>query len=49
MMLFDLQNDIGETNDISSQNGDLFETLKAELEQIKASWRHSREGGDYTW
>ncbi|MDW7695767.1 sulfatase-like hydrolase/transferase [Flammeovirgaceae bacterium SG7u.111] len=49
MMLFDLKADPGETKDISSEKPELFEEMKAKLEEVKKSWRESREGKDYTW
>ena len=49
MMLFDLENDPSESNDLSSDKPDLFENMKADLEAAKKSWRASREGQDYTY
>lgn len=49
MMLFNLRVDEGETNDISGKNSELFEKMLQTLEEIKHSWKLSREGADYTW
>ncbi len=49
MMLFDLQEDQGESEDISQEMPVLFEKMKSELDEIKSSWHYSREGYDYQW
>ena len=49
MMLFDLENDPSESNDLSNSKPQVFERLKADLEKAKKSWRASREGKDYTF
>lgn len=49
MMLFDLKNDPGETNNIALKKPELFKSMIAELEKVKESWKDSREGKDYQW
>ncbi|WP_372649173.1 sulfatase [Draconibacterium sp.] len=49
MMLFDLEADPEESNDLAQEKPELFEKLKAGLEKVKASWTLSREGYDYQW
>jgi arylsulfatase A-like enzyme len=49
MMLFDIQNDPGETTDLADQKPEILEKMISELEEIKSSWLKSREGGDYIW
>lgn len=49
MMLFDLKNDPGETNNLASKKPELLKEMKADLEKLKQSWRKSREGNDYKW
>ncbi len=49
MMLFDLAQDPTESKDLSAAHPRLLKTMESELERIKASWRNSREGMDYTW
>lgn len=49
MMLFDLKNDPGETTDLASEKSELLQRMMAELEEVKESWKNSREGKDYQW
>lgn len=49
MKLFDLAQDPTESKDLSTVHPQLLKAMETELESIKASWRHSREGKDYTW
>ena len=49
MMLFDLENDPGESKNIASENPEIFSKMKADLEKVKTSWKDSREGKDYQW
>lgn len=49
MMLFDLIADPTESNNLAKEKPRLFEKMKANLEQVKTSWRLSREGNDYQW
>lgn len=49
MMLFDLENDPGETKNIALEKPELFKLMVVELEKTKKSWRKSREGKDYQW
>jgi hypothetical protein len=49
MMLFDLEEDPTESQDLSKSNPQLLAEMEAELEAIKDSWRASREGKDYIW
>jgi arylsulfatase A-like enzyme len=49
MMLFDLQKDQDESDDISNEMPVLFNKMKSELDDIKSSWQYSREGYDYRW
>ncbi len=49
MMLFNLEKDPTESHDLSSEMPELFERMKATLEETKASWTDSREGKDYQW
>jgi hypothetical protein len=49
MMLFDLEKDPSESNDLSTSKPSIFENMKADLEEAKKSWRASREGQDYTY
>jgi arylsulfatase A-like enzyme len=49
MMLFDLENDPSETNNLAEDNPELLEKMKADLEEVKKSWTASREGKDYQW
>lgn len=49
MMLFNLEADPTESKNIASENPELFSKMKADLEEVKTSWKHSREGKDYQW
>jgi arylsulfatase A-like enzyme len=49
MMLFDLELDPTESNNIAKEQPELFAKMKAELEKVKTSWKESREGKDYQW
>ncbi|PQV51173.1 arylsulfatase A-like enzyme [Jejuia pallidilutea] len=49
MMLFDLENDPAETNNLALEKPELFKKMCLELEKIKMSWKASREGKDYQW
>jgi len=49
MMLFDIKTDPTESHDIKNDKPELFQNMKAKLEEIKESWRESREGKDYQW
>ncbi|KJD37304.1 hypothetical protein PW52_01950 [Tamlana sedimentorum] len=49
MMLFDLKNDPGETNNLAAEKTELLNSMIAELEELKISWKQSREGKDYKW
>ena len=49
IMLFDIEADPTESKDLSQERTVIFNTMLAQLEKVKASWKHSREGGDYKW
>jgi len=49
MMLFDLEADPTESNNIARQRPEIFERMKETLEETKKSWQLSREGNDYQW
>lgn len=49
MMLFDIKNDPGEKNNLALEKPELLKKMKLDLEEIKESWRLSREGKDYKW
>ena len=49
MKLYDLEKDPAETVDLSGSHPQLLQEMQSGLEEIKASWRHSREGKDYSW
>lgn len=49
MMLFDLEADPSESNNLAKEKPELFQKMKADLEQVKVSWKNSREGKDYQW
>lgn len=49
MMLFDLENDPSESNDLAKEKPELLEQMKKELSQVRDSWTKSREGMDYQW
>ncbi|ANW97503.1 N-acetylgalactosamine-6-sulfatase [Wenyingzhuangia fucanilytica] len=49
MMLFDLKNDPEEKNNLALEKPELLKKMVAELEDVKESWRLSREGNDYQW
>ena len=49
MMLFDLVADPTESNNIAAKEPEIFEKMKAALEETKKSWQLSREGNDYQW
>ena len=49
MMLFDLEKDPTESNNIAKEKPELFAKMKVDLEKIKTSWKESREGKDYQW
>mgnify|MGYP006287065557 FL=1 len=49
MMLFNLEQDPAETENLAGSEPELLRKMETELEEIKASWRLSREGADYTW
>ena len=49
MMLFDLVNDPGESNNLANLKPELLKQMTADLEKIKISWTQSREGKDYQW
>jgi arylsulfatase A-like enzyme len=49
MMLFDLENDPTESNNIAKERPEIFAKMIADLEKDKNSWKDSREGKDYQW
>lgn len=49
MMLFDLINDPGESTNLALEKPELFNRMKVELDQTRASWTDSREGKDYQY
>ena len=49
MMLFDLDKDPDESNDLSDEKPELKKKMETKLEEIKKSWKNSREGADYVW
>lgn len=49
MMLFDLKNDPGETNNLALNQPELLKKMRDDLEKVKESWKASREGKDYQW
>ncbi|WP_199269896.1 sulfatase [Algibacter sp. L1A34] len=49
IMLFNLKKDPGETHDLAAKKPELLRTMMAGLEEVKESWRLSREGKDYKW
>lgn len=49
MMLFDLEADPSESNNLANEKPEVFAKMKADLEKVKTSWRDSREGKDYQW
>ncbi|MCL5128709.1 sulfatase-like hydrolase/transferase [Algibacter sp. L4_22] len=49
MMLFNLKKDPGETHDLAAKKPELLKTMMTGLEEVKESWRLSREGKDYKW
>ncbi|WP_430933897.1 sulfatase-like hydrolase/transferase [Saccharicrinis sp. 156] len=49
MMLFNLEEDPSESHDLASEMPELFERMKAALQETKESWKDSREGKDYQW
>ncbi|MEW4923959.1 sulfatase-like hydrolase/transferase [Algibacter sp. 2305UL17-15] len=49
MMLFDLSTDPSESHNLASEKPELLEKMRKELEEVKKSWKLSREGMDYQW
>lgn len=49
MMLFNLEADPTESNNLAASNPELLEKMELQLEDVKRSWTLSREGKDYTW
>lgn len=49
MMLFNLDDDPAETTDLSNKKPELKQEMEMKLEEIKQSWKNSREGADYVW
>lgn len=49
MMLFDLEADPSELKNIAIDKPEIFSKMKADLEEVKTSWKLSREGKDYQW
>ena len=49
MMLFDLEADPSESNNLAKVKPELLKRMELGLEEVKESWRLSREGKDYTW
>lgn len=49
LQLFDLKADPGETTNLASERPELLKAMAAKLEEIKRSWKESREGKDYKW
>ena len=49
MMLFDLEKDQTESNNLAEEKPEVFAKLKVGLEKVKTSWKESREGKDYEW
>lgn len=49
MMLFDLSVDPYETTDLARNKPEIVERMLLELEEVKKSWKLSREGNDYQW
>jgi arylsulfatase A-like enzyme len=49
MMLFDLQADPTESNNLAKEKPELLKQMEASLEAVKKSWKESREGKDYEW
>ena len=49
MMLYDLEADPTESKNIEKEKPEVFAELKAGLEEVKSSWKRSREGKDYQW
>lgn len=49
MMLFDLEADPSESNNLAKEKPELLKKMEASLEEIKESWQLSREGKDYQW
>jgi arylsulfatase A-like enzyme len=49
MMLFNLENDPGESKDLSTEKPGLKSQMVTKLDSIKQSWENSREGMDYAW
>lgn len=47
--LFNLKEDPSEANNLAGQEPQRVESMEAQLDEIKASWRRSLEGGDYEW
>lgn len=49
MMLFDLENDPTESKNIAGEYPEIMKKMEVALEDIKKSWRQSRDGKDYQW
>ena len=49
MMLFNLEKDPSESENLAETNPEKMKEMLSGLEAIKESWRLSREGKDYTW
>ena len=49
MMLFDLEIDPTESNNLAKEKSEIFGRMITHLEKIKISWKESREGKDYQW
>ena len=49
MMLFNLENDPSESENLAETNPEIMKEMLSDLEAIKESWRLSREGKDYAW
>jgi len=47
--LFNLKDDPYETDNLADKEPTIRNRLEAQLEAIKASWKKSRDGGDYPW
>ncbi|MCM4156723.1 sulfatase-like hydrolase/transferase [Gramella sp. AN32] len=49
MMLFNLEEDPTESNNLAEKYPEVFEEMKVGLAEVKASWLLSREGNDYEY
>jgi arylsulfatase A-like enzyme len=47
--LFNLKEDPSESHNLAGQDVERLRAMEARLDDIKASWRRSLEGGDYEW